>query len=628
MPTSPSSPQHGRTPRACDQCRRRKQRCDGLTVPCRRCLRTRKTCSFLLDGLPDADGPSNSASAILAVQEDVRQLRAELTARLQHLERLAGVVPPVPVARGRAASSSSTPEPSNSALDFSAPMVSHPPMQVLRGLWRRPPPALPAPEPQSSLDPVSRGVVTKDEAQYLFDVFFSGCHELAPCASKQTQLDAAAVRARSAFLFSAICLIGARYWEMDHPVRSTRDWLHPRYPAMVAILDEHMHNLTLLPTAADFTLEAVQALLLTIQWPALESANGRTSRFNDAYAWSMIGLAIRVARYIGLEDCGDDPSKVRVWINLVSVDRLLALMAGLPSSLSPPSPAVVEAFRVHPDAQTGDIKLAGLAELIAIVQHASDACGDVSLRRLDDASLAAANAAFAAWDQRWSAFMRGLTPDTSYRQQMPFTALRWYRLAVNAIPVGRALGDAPRSTVVQTPAAMPDAVDAAFQLLWQYTSDAVSERPEREAPNDGSQYTMNFTALSMFMFAVDAYWITHAYAAVFLVLMYDRGCIDASLQVRPFTLGTTPTFAAPATPLYRIVYFAASIFDGICQGAAYHPAMRYRTVVANALRTLEQYPRADEAAAVDASANIDDMLNALLGAEQDWTFLRDFIVPT
>ena len=31
---------------------------------------------------------------------------------------------------------------------------------------------------------------------------------------------------------------------------------------------------------------------------------------------------------------------------------------------------------------------------------------------------------------------------------------------------------------------------------------------------------------STFMFAIDAYWITHAYAAVFLILLYERGCID------------------------------------------------------------------------------------------------------
>ena len=34
------------------------------------------------------------------------------------------------------------------------------------------------------------------------------------------------------------------------------------------------------------------------------------------------------------------------------------------------------------------------------------------------------------------------------------------------------------------------------------------------------------TCSSSFMFAVDSYWITHAFAAVFLVLVYDRGCID------------------------------------------------------------------------------------------------------
>lgn len=75
---------------------------------------------------------------------------------------------------------------------------------------------------------------------------------------------------------------------------------------------------------------------------------------------------------------------------------------------------------------------------------------------------------------------------------MPFTALRWYRLALNAIPIGAELGET-KPAGSASPAALAAGVQAAFQLLWQYSSEACSERPEREA--SGTGYSMNFSAL-------------------------------------------------------------------------------------------------------------------------------------
>ena len=75
---------------------------------------------------------------------------------------------------------------------------------------------------------------------------------------------------------------------------------------------------------------------------------------------------------------------------------------------------------------------------------------------------------------------------------MPHTALRWYRLALNAIPIGVILGDAPTNPPDQQILSL--AVEAAFTLLWQYTSEACLDRPERVIHND-HRYGMNFVAL-------------------------------------------------------------------------------------------------------------------------------------
>ena len=40
------------------------------------------------------------------------------------------------------------------------------------------------------------------------------------------------------------------------------------------------------------------------------------------------------------------------------------------------------------------------------------------------------------------------------------------------------------------------------------------------------QFNINEPAMVMLRFAIDPYWACHAFAAVFLALLYDRGAID------------------------------------------------------------------------------------------------------
>ncbi|OCF72565.1 hypothetical protein I204_06947 [Kwoniella mangroviensis CBS 8886] len=370
------------------------------------------------------------------------------------------------------------------------------PIQTLRGLIARPPtdnsdttlsctprnrevPSTSAHDDSQRNDPISRGILTTDEAQRLFDIFFEACHELAPCSWITGQRDAEKTREKSSFLFTSICLIGAR-------IRSTHNWLHPRYPSLVSLFDEHIQLLLLHPSSRDFTCEVVQSLLLSIQWPAVDidlsstssSTSTPKSRFTDSYAWLMIGLATRFAKYIALEevthvDFGNSRldeeklQKMRVWLNLISVDRHLTLTAGLPATLVAPPTSLLRAFGSHPKAQSGDLKLAGLAELVAIVHRASISCGDVSLKKLDSITLSVANAELDSWEREWNAIFSGNRADPTFKQQMPFTALRWYRLALNALPIGVELGDIEKGTMSPTPAALKTGVDAAFRLLWQ-----------------------------------------------------------------------------------------------------------------------------------------------------------------
>lgn len=87
----------------------------------------------------------------------------------------------------------------------------------------------------------------------------------------------------------------------------------------------------------------------------------------------------------------------------------LTVTAGLPATLTAPHSKILRAFGSHPKAQSGDLKLAGLGELVLIVQRASLSCGDVSLRQLDAISLNVVTAEMDAWDKAWSVVLHQST---------------------------------------------------------------------------------------------------------------------------------------------------------------------------------------------------------------------------
>lgn len=110
----------------------------------------------------------------------------------------------------------------------------------------------------------------------------------------------------------------------------------------MSLLDENITTLLLKSTPSDINLEAVQALLVYLQWMPLEASNlnaplphQHRSRFNDVSAWSITGLAIRQALFMGLDRSVEAPftsqergaiteydmRRMRVWLNLLSIDH-------------------------------------------------------------------------------------------------------------------------------------------------------------------------------------------------------------------------------------------------------------------------------------------------------------------
>jgi hypothetical protein len=135
---------------------------------------------------------------------------------------------------------------------------------------------------------------------------------------------------------------------------------------------------------------------------------------NDISAWSVLGLAVRYAMFLGLDRAAikpflpehtdlptqEDFARLRVWINLLTCDCHLMLSTGLPASLDPePIMKVVRSFAPHKDAsQLGDSKIAAICELVTIVKKAAKSSGDPSVRSLDVGTLKRTNSEFDAWE--------------------------------------------------------------------------------------------------------------------------------------------------------------------------------------------------------------------------------------
>ncbi|EEA19474.1 conserved hypothetical protein [Talaromyces marneffei ATCC 18224] len=455
-------------------------------------------------------------------------------------------------------------------------------------------------------DPVSCGLITMSEAQEAFDLFFASCHNWAPVLCPQTQKSAASVRLACPTLFTSICAVAFRF--MD-PFPSAG----LQHREIVKILDVSLGRLLLKPDLSDVHLGHIQAILLYVQWMPVDMQNGGLqdhprTRYNDVSAWSMLGLAIRYALFLGLQDSPsaflperqasatvEDLARLRVWINLLTNDANLMLSSGLPASLNPePVASVSQTFASHRDAsQPEDMRVAALCELVVILKHAARSSGSPNVRALDAFSLRRANLEFDAWEVHWN---QALGPGLMHNQ-MPFTALRAYRLTVNSSCLSTLLArPAPESSI--NPGGIPlhsiEALDVSLTAACQ-TILALSEQVTWETWSTHSSISSippgplaaNRTAVERISFSVDSSWVSHSFAAIFLVLCFARGAIDDDLNIlalagssSTLTSSRYPTRPRPESLLSHLIALAAEIFNIICtRYPLEHPATGYQTLL-------------------------------------------------
>ncbi|RAK98738.1 Zn(II)2Cys6 transcription factor [Aspergillus ibericus CBS 121593] len=624
-----------RTARACLQCRARKQRCspspEGPQAPCRRCRQQATVCSFQTEravALDDVPGPSRMAQLVVELHQQINHHET----RIAKLERQASRVNAsakrhldVPAETPHrhqplVATPSHSPGFSMDGIDLG------PPIATLRSLG-----ALAMNDSQAGFDPVARGVISVEDAQSAITLFFNHCHPWAPFLGDEMRYSWQDLRHTSPILFLAICAVGMRFHNPDPAINSS-------FPAL---LDQAVSRLLLRPALSDVTLDSIRVLLLYAQWMpyAAEDDQSPKSRYNEISAWAVLGLAVRYALFLGLDQkalrplahsptaplSADEFARLRVWYNLLTCDFNLMLTSGLPASLDPTASGKLACrFGAHRMAQQpADLRVAGLVELVSLVYRTMRRCGDVSGRQLNVEGLRQLYLSLDEWEKTWVA---RLAHTESQHNQLPFTSVRWYRLALSSAALAPLMSASRPPQTVLLPRLVPllaTSVTAAVQILlslsngaeeyiWQLDSrDPASFRP--------GELEVDRAAVQRLRYAVDSTWISHTFAVIFLVLCYTRGLIDDEMRIRTIHDPLLPP--PPGSIIARPLQLARDLFDAVCSSSSYHPARDFHTIVHNAT-ALVLSPAGHEGPVVDELAlqSVLDQMNEV-GFEWPGTLL-------
>ncbi|KAM0817789.1 putative Zn(2)-C6 fungal-type domain-containing protein [Seiridium cardinale] len=466
----------------------------------------------------------------------------------------------------------------------------------------------------SPYDPITRGVLTFQEAQDAFHVYFQHCHPWAPALSESLRHTGMGLRQSSPALFLAIVSVGTRFWHNNS--------VHPRYFEIIALLDKTISRLLLCPTPNDASVDSIRALMLYLQWMPCAPKNSPDdssvgphsrraklkTRYNDMSAWAVFGLALRYASFLNLERLAlapfhsptktaisrDDVDRMRTWLNLITYDCNLTLTSGLAISVNPlPAMKVVRDFCMHRTAQDpGDLRYGALIELACIIQRVKGSDGGISNRQPTVPNLKKANVEMEEWERHW---LQQLKHTPLQHIQLPFTSLRWYRLSLNSSILRPLLSSSTRSQTdifqVWTLGFLETSITAASQILlslvtnahqfiWRVNSQSFSTYPRRE-------FSIEPTARLSLHHAVDATWISFTFALTFLVLCYIRKTIDDDLQILGIPTMDISTARAPSRPrpdslLARLTRLSMDIFEAESDGPEFRSGGGYEAIIRDA----------------------------------------------
>jgi hypothetical protein len=320
----------------------------------------------------------------------------------------------------------------------------------------------------------------------------------------------------------------------------------------MSLFDRCISRLLLRPLPSDINIDSVQALLLYAQWMPFDEKHREDapplpstpkSRYNDVSAWAVLGLAARYAKLLRINQqlitsgqdnyYEDDFARFRTYYNLISCDFNLMLSSGLPVSIDPTSTQqgmreLVESDRAQ---LPGDLRIVALIELVSVTYQTLARCGDFSGRNLDPRSLRSLNAELDQWESLWTI---KLAHTCSQHNQLPFTSVRWYRLALNSASLAPLFSSEQqaRPSHLLSLQCLEKSLTAACQIVFSSSSDAGTfvYDVESQLPSSfpGGPFVLDREALHRMQYAVDSSWISYTFAITFLVLCFVREIVDGT----------------------------------------------------------------------------------------------------
>jgi hypothetical protein len=229
-------------------------------------------------------------------------------------------------------------------------------------------------------DAISRGFVTVEEAQQLFDFYFQRCAQWTPPLEFHNDRNMYHVRRRSTFLFHSILSVASYFCYVPQGENGLR-----KYYAIVTTLVESLAPIVVCPNPAELTVDLLMGLLICILWkpvrcgsqmqlgPAGFSELQAQSKINPSSGYIMGGLALRIAQLLSLgrRACSlnsppNDKESVaacRLWLWINLIDSQGALAEGKQPALDPSDALRNTRLFASLKSKPGDVRLAAMVEL-------------------------------------------------------------------------------------------------------------------------------------------------------------------------------------------------------------------------------------------------------------------------
>lgn len=453
---------------------------------------------------------------------------------------------------------------------------------------------------------------------------------------------------------------------MDRPEQPCE--AHLRVIDLISLFDQCISRLLLRPLPSDINLDSVQALLLYAQWMPFDQKHHEEvsrmpstpkSRYNDVSAWAVLGLAARYAKLLRINQqlattgqnnyYEDEYARYRTYYNLISCDFNLMLSSGLPVSIDPTSTrqGIHELVESDRSQLPGDLRIVALIELVSVTYQTLARCGDFSGRNLDPRSLRSLNADLDQWEKLW---IIKLAHTTSQHNQLPFTSVRWYRLALNSASLAPLFSSEqqakPRHSHLLSLQCLEKSLTAACQIVFSYALDAGTSVWDIESQLPSSfpegPFKLDREALHRMQYAVDSSWISYTFAITFLVLCFVRQIVDGMLE--PYHLivhnvvlirwiedlqlcclqpENTQTSSQPpnlqsSSVLNRLLRLALEVCSGIENFSLFCPGHDYRKIIMRAASLLGVTDQHGEDEVTEAEADMQSILDLIQESGFEW----------